>query len=116
MKKNVEFEDVYEDVVIENYGIPVVITDVLVRKHKITGRKIYINHPDSIHKIEKGLKAALGVAPRGQASYRRKLSESGKILLLRLPKELRESYHIEKGTQALITPIGTKRAIVEFES
>ncbi len=46
-------EDVYEDVVIENYGIPVVITDVLVRKHKSTGRNIYINHPDSIHKIER---------------------------------------------------------------
>ncbi|MDO8725562.1 MAG: hypothetical protein Q7J35_05805 [Candidatus Methanoperedens sp.] len=75
MKKKDEFQDVYEDVVIENYGIPVVITDVLVRKHKITGRNIYINHPDSIHKIEKGLKAAL----------------------------------------ALITPIGTKKAIVEFE-
>jgi len=115
VKKKDEFEDVYEDVVIENYGIPVVITDVLVRKHKTTGRNIYINHPDSIHKIEKGLKAALGVAPRGQASYKRKLSESGDILLLRLPKELRESYHIEKGTHALITPIGTKKAIVEFE-
>ncbi len=115
MKKNAEYEDVYEDVVIESYGIPVVITDVLVRKHKTTGRNIYINHPDSIHKIEKGLKAALGVAPRGHASYKRKLSESGKILLLRLPKELRESYHIEKGTQALITPIGAKKAIVEFE-
>lgn len=115
MKKNNEFENVYEDVVIENYGIPVVITDVLVRKHKSTGRNIYINHPDSIHKIEKGLKAALGVAPRGHASYKRKLSENGKILLLRLPKELRESYHIEKGTQALITPIGAKKAIVEFE-
>ncbi len=115
MNKNDEFEDVYEDVVIESYGIPVVITDVLVRKHKTTGRNIYINHPDSINKVEKGLKAALGAAPRGQASYRRKLSESGKILLLRLPKELRESYHIEKGTQALITPIGAKKAIVEFE-
>jgi hypothetical protein len=115
MKKNGEFEDIYEDVVIENYGIPVVITDVLVRKHKSTGKRMYINHPDSIHKIEKGLKAALGVAPRGQALYKRKLSESGKILLLRLPKELRESYHIEKGTQALITPIGAKKAIVEFE-
>jgi len=114
MKKNSEYEDVYEDVVIENYGIPVVITDVLVRKHN-TGRKIYINHPDSIHKIEKGLKAALGAAPRGQASYRRKLSESGKILLLRLPGELRESYQIEKGTQAIITPIGAKKAIIEFE-
>ena len=115
MKKNDEFEDVYEDVVIENYGILVVITDVLVRKHKSTGKKMYINHPDSIHKIEKGLKAALGVVPRGQALYKRKLSESGKILLLRLPKELRESYHIEKGTHALITPIGAKKAIVEFE-
>jgi hypothetical protein len=115
MKNKDEFEDVYEDVVIENYGIPVVITDVLVRKHKTTGRNIYINHPDSIHKIEKGLKAALGAAPRGQASYRRKLSESGKILLLRLPKELRESCHIEKGTQTRITPIGAKKAIVEFE-
>lgn len=115
MKKEDEFKDVYEAVVIENYGIPVVITDVLVRKHKSTGRNIYINHPDSIHKIEKGLKAALGVAPRGQASYRRKLSESGKILLLRLPKELRESYHIEKGAQALITPIGAKKAIIEFD-
>jgi len=52
-KKNIEYEDVYEDVVIENHGIPVVITDVLVRKHNNTGRKIYINHPDSIHKIEK---------------------------------------------------------------
>ena len=62
MKMKDEFEDVYEAVVIENYGIPVVITDVLVRKHKSTGRNIYINHPDSIHKIEKGLKAALGVA------------------------------------------------------
>ena len=62
----------YEDVVIENYGIPVVITDVLVRKHKSTGRNMYINHPDSIHKIE-------------------------------------------KGAQALITPIGAKKAIVEFE-
>lgn len=115
MKKEDEFEDVYEAVVIENYGIPVVITDVLVRKHKSTGRNIYINHPDSIHKVEKGLKAALGVAPRGQASYKRKLSESGKILLLRLPKELRDSYHIEKGTQALITPIGAKKAIIEFD-
>jgi len=63
MKKKDEFEDVYEDVVIENYGIPVVIIDVLVRKHKSTGRNIYINHPDSIHKIEKGLKVARGVAP-----------------------------------------------------
>ncbi len=115
MKKNEEFEDVYEAVVIENYGIPIVITDILVRKHKSTGRKIYINHPDSIHKIEKGLKAALGAAPRGQASYKRKLSESGKILVLRLPKELRESYHIKKGTHATITPIGAKKAIVEFE-
>jgi len=115
MKKNEEFKDVYEDVVIESYGIPVVITDVLVRKHKTTGRNIYINHPDSIHKIEKGLKAALGVAPRGQTSYKRKLSESGEILLLRLPKELRESYHIEKGTYARITPMGPKKAIVEFE-
>jgi len=115
MKKNEEYEDVYEDVVIENYGIPVVITDVLVRKHKSTGRKMYINHPDSINKIEKGLKSALGVVPRGQTSYKRKLSESGKILLLRLPKELRESYHIEKGTKALITPIGANKAILEFE-
>ena len=55
-----EFENVYEDVVIENYGIPVVITDVLVRKHKTTGKKIYINHTDSIHKVEMGLKSALG--------------------------------------------------------
>jgi Mor family transcriptional regulator len=46
-------EDVYEDVVIENYGIPVVITDVLVRKQKSMGRNIYINHPDSILKIER---------------------------------------------------------------
>ncbi len=58
MKKKDEFEDVYEDVVIENYGIPVVITDVLVRKHKSTGRNIYINHPDSIHKIERKNTAA----------------------------------------------------------
>ena len=42
MKKKDEFEDVYEDVVIENYGIPVVITDVLVRKHKSTGINMYI--------------------------------------------------------------------------
>ena len=110
-----EFENVYEDVVIENYGIPVVITDVLVRKHKTTGKKIYINHKDSIHKVEKGLKSALGTAPRGNVSYKRKLSETGKMLVLRLPSELRESYHIEKGTEALITPIGPKKAIVEFE-
>ena len=110
-----EFKDVYEDVVIENYGIPVVITDVLVRKHCVTGRKMYINHPDSIHKIEHGLKAALGVVPRASTSYKRKLSETGKTLVLRLPKELRESYHIESNTQAIITPIGAKKAIIEFE-
>jgi len=115
MENTEEFEDIYEDVVIENYNIPVVITDVLVRKHKNTGRKIYLNHPDSIHKIEKGLKSALGVAPRGQSSYKRKLSGSGETLVLRLPKELRESYHIEKGTEALITPIGAKKAILQFE-
>ena len=115
MKKNNEFEEVYEDVVIENYGFPIVFTDVLVRKHKSTGRNIYFNHPDSIHKIEKGLKSVLGVAPRGHVSYKRKLSENGQVLLLRLPKELRESYHIEKGTQASITPIGAKKAIIEFE-
>ena len=63
MKKKDEFEDVYDAVVIENYGIPVVITDVLVRKHKSTGRNIYINHPDSILKIEKELKVARDVAP-----------------------------------------------------
>jgi hypothetical protein len=34
-------------------GIPVVITDVLVRKQKSMGRNIYINHPDSILKIER---------------------------------------------------------------
>jgi hypothetical protein len=45
MKNKNEFEDVYENVVIENYGIPVVITDTLVRKHKSTGRNVYINHP-----------------------------------------------------------------------
>jgi len=115
MKTDDEFEDIYEDVVIENYGIPVVITDVLVRKHRSTGRKLYINHPDSIHRIERGLKAALGVVPRGNISYRRRLSESGDMLLLRLPKGLRESYQIEKGTTALITPIGAKKAVIEFE-
>jgi len=57
MKKNDKFEEVYEDVVIENYGIPIVFTDVFVRKHKSTGRNIYLNHPDSIHKIENGLKS-----------------------------------------------------------
>ncbi len=31
MNNNEEFEDVYEDVVIENYGIPVVITDNIRR-------------------------------------------------------------------------------------
>ena len=56
MKKNDEFEEVYEDVVIENYSIPIVFTDVLVRKHKSTGTNIFFNHLDSIHKIEKGLK------------------------------------------------------------
>ena len=57
MKQNDEFKEVYEDVVIENYGIPIVFTDVLVRKHKSTGRNIYFNHLDSIQKIEKGLKS-----------------------------------------------------------
>nr|QNO47461.1 hypothetical protein IILFPGFB_00034 [Methanosarcinales archaeon ANME-2c ERB4] len=115
MKTDDEFEDLYEDVVIDSYGIPVVITDVLVRKHKSTGRKLYINHPNSIHRIERGLKAALGVVPRGNASYRRKLSENGDLLLLRLPKDLRESYHIEKRSHVLITPIGAKKAVIEFE-
>nr|QNO46744.1 hypothetical protein EIOBDEGA_00032 [Methanosarcinales archaeon ANME-2c ERB4] len=115
MKTDDEFEDVYEDVVIENCGIPVVITDVLVRKHRSTGRKLYINHPDSIPRIERGLKAALGVVPRANTSYRRRLGESGGMLLLRLPKDLRESYHIEKGSHALITPIGAKKAVIEFE-
>lgn len=115
MNTDDEFEDLYEDVVIENYGIPVVIADVLVRKHRSTGRKLYINHPDSIHRIERGLKAALGVVPRGNASYSRKLSESGDTLLLRLPKDIREAYHIEKGSHALITPIGAKKAVIEFE-
>lgn len=59
MKKNDEFMNVYEDVIIDSYDVPVVITGVLVRKHKATGRNIYINHPDSIRKIEKGLKTAL---------------------------------------------------------
>ena len=59
MVKTMENTEEFEDVVIENYNIPVVITDVLVRKHKTMGRKIYLNHPDSIHKIEKGLKSAL---------------------------------------------------------
>ena len=77
MKTDDEFEDMYEDVVIDSYGIPVVITDVLVRKHRSTGRKLYINHPDSIHRIERGLKAALGVVPRGNTSYRRRLGGVG---------------------------------------
>ncbi len=113
MKTDDEFEEVYEDVVIENCGIPVVITDVLVRKHRSTGRKLYINHPDSIPRIERGLKAALGVVPCANTSYRRRLSESGGML--RLPKNLRESYHLEKGSHALITPIGAKKAVIEFE-
>ncbi len=49
---SLESKDVYEDAVIENYGIPVVITDVLVRKHKITGINIYTNHLDSIRTKE----------------------------------------------------------------
>jgi len=56
--ENVEYKDIYEDVVIENDNNPVIIKDVLVRKHISSGRNIYINHPDSIQKIEKALKIA----------------------------------------------------------
>ena len=56
--ENVEYKDIYEDVVIENDDKPVIITDVLVRKHIRSGINIYINHPDSIQKIEKALKIA----------------------------------------------------------
>lgn len=56
--ENAEYEDIYEDVVIKNNDVPIIITGVLVRKHISTGRNIYINHPDSIHKIENRLKAA----------------------------------------------------------
>jgi len=56
--ENVEYKDIYEDVVIENDDRPVIITDVLVRKHIRSGINIYINHPDSIQKIEKALKIA----------------------------------------------------------
>ena len=54
----------------------------------------------------------MGVALRGHALYKRKLSESKNALLLRLPKKLKESYHIEKERQAIITPIGTKKAVM----
>lgn len=70
MKNNDEYNDAYEDVIIENYGIQVVITNVLVRKYKNTGRKIYFNHPDSIYKIENALKA---IVPGEQAE--KKLEE-----------------------------------------
>jgi hypothetical protein len=59
MRNDDEYEDIYEDVIIYNYGIPVIIADVLVRKHKSSDRKIYFNHPDSIKKIEEELKGSL---------------------------------------------------------
>jgi len=66
MKKNDEFEEVYEDVVIENYGIPIVFTDVLVRKHKSTGRNISFIHPDSIQKIKTGQNQAFPISLIGK--------------------------------------------------
>ena len=53
-----------------------------------------------------------GVARRGHALYKRKLSENENALLLWLPKELKESYHSEKERSAIITPIGTKKAMM----
>jgi len=113
--KNKDFEEIYEDVVIDTYGIPVVITDVLVLKHKNTGRNIYINHPDSIPKVERALKAVFGDAPKKFINYRKKLNISGSTLFIQLPDEIKDSYHLESNSHAVITPIGQKKALVEFE-